>query len=132
MTDKEKEAIEILNGFDDGYTFQECTSCFKFNEKDSCCNKEKCDELRAIETVLNLIEKQQAKIKEIKKQKHNQSSLRRLNERKMRKYRTENKGLKAEIEKKDKMIDLMAEQLRTPVNSKEWVIEYYKKKVEDK
>ena len=26
------------------------------------------------------------------------------------------------------MIDLMAEDLKTPVNSKEWIIEYYKKR----
>lgn len=35
-----------------------------------------------------------------------------------------------EIEKKDKIINLMAEQLTTPVHSKEWVIDYYKNKVE--
>ena len=28
---------------------------------------------------------------------------------------------------KDKIIDLMAEQLTTPIHSKEWVKEYYKK-----
>jgi hypothetical protein len=33
----------------------------------------------------------------------------------------------AETEKKDKIIDLMAEQLTTPIHSKEWVKEYYKK-----
>ena len=37
-----------------------------------------------------------------------------------------------ELEKKDKIIDLMSEQLTTPIHSKEWVIEYYTKKVEDK
>ena len=63
----EKEAIELLKGFNDGYTFQECQTCFKFNEKDSCCNKEKCEELQAIETVLNLIEKQQAEIEKKEK-----------------------------------------------------------------
>ena len=35
-----------------------------------------------------------------------------------------------ELEKKDKIIDLMAEQLTTPVHSKEWVINYYKKEIE--
>lgn len=35
-----------------------------------------------------------------------------------------------EIEKKDKIINLMAERLTTPINSKEWVIDYYKRKVE--
>ena len=36
------------------------------------------------------------------------------------------------IEKQQTIIDLMAEQLTTPIHSKEWVIEYYIKKVEDK
>lgn len=39
--------------------------------------------------------------------------------------------LSALVVKKDKMIDLMAEDLKTPVNSKEWIIEYYKKRCED-
>lgn len=32
-----------------------------------------------------------------------------------------------ESQEKDKVIDLMAEQLTTPIHSKEWVKEYYKK-----
>lgn len=35
-----------------------------------------------------------------------------------------------EIEKQDKIIDLMAEQLTTPVHSKEWVIDFYKREIE--
>ena len=31
------------------------------------------------------------------------------------------------LKEKDKIIDLMAEQLTTPIHSKEWVKEYYKK-----
>ena len=31
------------------------------------------------------------------------------------------------LEQKDKIIDLMSEQLTTPIHSKEWVKEYYKK-----
>lgn len=37
----------------------------------------------------------------------------------------------AEIENKDKIIDLMSEQLTTPIHSKEWVKEYYERKVEN-
>lgn len=37
----------------------------------------------------------------------------------------------AEIEKKDKIIDLMSEQLTTPIHSKEWVKKYYERKVEN-
>ena len=50
-------------------------------------------------------------------------------------YVLDNMGAKlsraiAELEKKDKIINLMAEQLTTPVHSKEWVIEHYKKEIE--
>lgn len=33
---------------------------------------------------------------------------------------------------KDKIIDLMSEQLTTPIHSKEWVKEYYERKVKEK
>lgn len=39
--------------------------------------------------------------------------------------------LSALVVKKDKIIDLMANDLKTPVNSKEWIIEYYKKRCEN-
>nr|DAO29365.1 MAG TPA: hypothetical protein [Caudoviricetes sp.] len=32
---------------------------------------------------------------------------------------------------KDKIIDLMAEQLTTPIHSKEWVKEYYKRRTKE-
>lgn len=35
------------------------------------------------------------------------------------------------IEKQSKMIDLMAEQLTSPINGKEWVIKYYEDRVEN-
>lgn len=35
-----------------------------------------------------------------------------------------------ELEKKDKIIDLMADQLTTHMHSKEWVIEHFKKEAE--
>lgn len=35
-----------------------------------------------------------------------------------------------EIKKKDKIINLMAEQLTTDIHSKEWVIDYYEREVE--
>lgn len=37
-----------------------------------------------------------------------------------------------ELEEKDKIIDLMAEYLITPIHSKEWVKKYYKKLVQNK
>ena len=37
----------------------------------------------------------------------------------------------SELDKKDKIINLMAEQLATPVHSKKWVIDYFTNKVEE-
>ena len=68
----------------------------------------------AIETVLNLIQKQQAEIEDCKKCI----------------LRDEVHDYINEIKKKDKIISLMAERLTTPIHSKEWVIDYYKRKVE--
>lgn len=49
-----------------------------------------------------------------------------------------NKGTKealkifeAELEKKDRIINKMAEQLTTDIHSKEWVINYYEREVEE-
>ena len=39
---------------------------------------------------------------------------------------------KAELEKKEKAMNLMAEQLTTPKNEKKWVIEYYTKLAEER
>lgn len=40
--------------------------------------------------------------------------------------------LKEESEQKDKIIDLMSEQLTTPIHSKEWVKQYFKDKAKEK
>ena len=42
------------------------------------------------------------------------------------------KNVLALIEEKDKQIDLMSEQLTTPIHSKKWVKEYFKRKVKEK
>ena len=42
----------------------------------------------------------------------------------------EYKSIVAELEKKDKVINKMAEQLTTDIHSKEWVIDYYEREVE--
>ena len=75
-----------------------------------------------VETILNLIEKQQAEIRQYEKTLHDQI---------IKDYDMESK-LKSELEKKDKIINKMSEQLTSPIHSKEWVIEYYTKEVEDK
>lgn len=41
------------------------------------------------------------------------------------------KNILASIEEKDKQIDLMSEQLTTPIHEKKWVKEYYERKVKE-
>lgn len=42
-------------------------------------------------------------------------------------YISDLKNVLSMLEEKERIIDLMAEQLTTPIHSKEWVKEYYKK-----
>lgn len=52
------KAIEILKDMNDGYTFESCRTCSgSYNEDKCCCDKNKCDELKAIDTVVNYIER---------------------------------------------------------------------------
>ena len=73
--------------------------------------------------------------KKDKLKKHNDDLLRKLRNRvkevkKLQKYslyKEEFSRLNKKLQNKDKIIVLMAEQLTTPIHSKEWVKEYYKK-----
>jgi hypothetical protein len=46
-------------------------------------------------------------------------------------HKEENGRLRKELDKKENTINLMAEQLTTPVHSKKWVIDYFTNKVEE-
>lgn len=46
------EAIDILKSLNNGYSFSDCEVCENYNELTGICDKEKCDELIAIETVI--------------------------------------------------------------------------------
>ena len=46
-------------------------------------------------------------------------------------HKEENGRLREELDKKENTINLMAEQLTTPVHSKKWVIDYFTNKVEE-
>lgn len=124
MTEEEKKAIEILKELDVIDFFNEYSEYADFKEQRLYVD--------SIEIVLNLIQKQKEKIIEVNKKRCSQSNLRRLNERKMRKYRTENKKLKAELEKKDKIIYLMARAWKQDdERSVEEIIQYFKQKAEE-
>lgn len=71
MIEEEKKAIEVLKNMNDGYTFKDCEICDGYNEKTCKCDiqRKKCDNLKAIETILNLVEKLKKENEELKKQK---------------------------------------------------------------
>ena len=133
MTDKEKEAIEILfhlehiNGYVDLYEKNDVII------KSDILLKWK----NATKEVLNLIQTQQAEIEKLKN--NNKDLLRKLRNRvkevkkltKYSLYKKEFSTLNEHLKKKDKIIDLMAEELTTPLHSKEWVKDYYERKVEN-
>lgn len=69
-----------------------------------------------LDIVLQLIEKQQAEIETLKRD--------------FEIVDHECSRLEQEDIKKDKLINILAEQLTTPIHSKEWVIDYYKREIE--
>lgn len=96
-----------------------------------------------LDTALNLINKLHKEIDHQKEKRENQKTeLAILNEKQkdMNKLINDVKSYKGQFERqereitklqkenkeKDKQIDLMAEEITTPINSKEWVKEYYK------
>ena len=112
MSEEEKKAIEFM------FFYKEhCLNIEKKNIKNYETVNDEEFVYKNINTVLNLIEKQQ---KEIEKNKNFIDFLQSNDVKKL-----------GEIIKKDKIIDLMAEQLTTPVNSKEWIKKYYERRAED-
>ena len=88
-----------------------------------------------LETVLSMLEEKDKQIDKLKK--HNDELLRKLRNRvkevkKLEKYslyKEEFSRLNKQLQNKDKIIDLMAEQLTTPVHDKEYVKQYFENKV---
>ena len=100
----EEEAIEIMKHWVD-------------YEKENKNKINKADELIEVqETVLKLLQTKQEEIEKKKEDIQRMQELLDLSD--------------AKNVNKDKIINAMAEQLTTPVHSKEWVIDYYTKKVE--
>lgn len=145
MNDEEKERIKHL--------IERCNEC-KLN---ACITCDICwSEVQAIEKMYNLVEKQQAEIEkykillaetnvqflnsDLKTKRKNEKDLEML----YKGCQIEIETLKRDFEivdhecfrleqediKKDKLINILAEQLTTPVHSKEWVIDYYKREIE--
>ena len=114
MIDKQKEAIEYFKKRID-ICMENANICDDndFDEEATYLRKEQI----LIETVLNLIQTQQAEIEKKDKESHFiQSELDIAN---------------AKIIELKRIIDLMSEQLTTPLHSKAWVKEYYERKVEN-
>lgn len=112
------EAIDILKSLNNGYSFSDCEVCENYNELTGTCDKEKCDELIAIETVIAELDRLQK----------------------------ENKYLKEENKELEKMVELMAEEIdeidrgyndycdtktECDENCKKCIKEYFKKKASE-
>ena len=121
MTDEEKQAIEFLSFYK-----EHCLKIETENMKNG--NYETVNDegfvYKNLETVLNLIEKQQAEIRQYDKALHDQI---------IKDYDMELE-LKAEIEKKDKIIDKYISYIWTyDLNeSKEWIKNYIENEWEEK
>ena len=124
MTDKQKEAIEYFKKRID-ICMENANICDDndFDEEATCLRKEQI----LTETVVNLIQTQQAEIEHQKEKRENQKKeLSILNEKQkefnklrntVNSYKGQFKRQQVEIKKKDKIIDLMAEEL---VKAHEW------------
>lgn len=112
MSEEEKEAIEILS-------LKSITSSIEAPNYPNCIVMKK-----DLQIVLNLIETQKAEINKF--QFHLQAE-----EQQREHDMKEIDRLKGECVKKDKIIDLMADNLTSPIHDKKWVIEYYTKLAEE-
>lgn len=82
------------------------------------------EKINIIIAMLKLIKKQDQKIKQLNK---GQQSL--MKSRK--KWKNRYYKMKAENKELNKIIDLMAEQLTTPIHNKEWIKQYYENKAKE-
>lgn len=118
-----KEAINILANCIDDYVIGDfCVG--KFCPMESECKDEECPFHKSIETVLAELEKKDRQLEE------RTNRIRNL-ERECQKHFDNMMEVIQENSKKDKIINLMAEQITTPVHSKEWVMNYFEKKIEE-
>ena len=90
----------------------------KFNNDYSIDNIDK----EAIETVLSMLKEKDNRINQLE----NMNGFQSKDIKKIVDYTFE---LNKEIEQQDKIIDLMSEQLITPIHDKKWIKKYYENKV---
>ncbi len=93
--------------------------------------------VEVLKTVLSMLKEKDKTIDKLKK--HNDDLLRKLRNRikevkKLEKYslyKKEFSRLNRQLQNKDKIIDLMAEQLTTPIHDKEWIKKYFENKAKE-
>ena len=125
MTDKQKEAIDNLKNY------IECLM------EDYGYYKDIVEFRDSVEHLEKSLQTQQAEIEKLRN--NNKDLLRKLRNRvkevkqltKYSLYKKEFSTLNEHLKKKDKIIDLMAEELTTSIHSKEWVKDYYERKSEN-
>ena len=137
MTEKEKEAIDYFKD-DIEFLEQELKNPNYIGRYITIQDRE----VSYLKTILNLIEKKQKEIEDdnfclelSKKAQDIAIKVLEQKEKELEKYKILYEKALEDVTKtsnqcmdKDKIIKLMAEDLTTPINSKEWIIEYYTKK----
>ena len=115
MTKEQEEAIEILEKIDVKFFISGMTE-----QKDYIIDK--ADEVNvAIEKVLAMLKEKDNRINQLENMNEFQSK----DIKKIVDYTFE---LNKEIEQQEKIIDLMSEQLTTPIHDKKWIKKYYENK----
>lgn len=116
MTNEEKKAIETIKDLKEikwyEHAFDKGTEILSEEEKQD------------IDVILNLLEKKDNRINQLENMNEFQSK----DIKKIVDYTFE---LNKEIEQQDKIIDLMSEQLTTPVHDKEYVKQYFENKAKE-
>lgn len=137
MTKEQEEAIEYLKKhikyFEEQIKFIEATDCDYYDEELELYQ----NRVKQFNIVLSMLKEKDKIIDKLKK--HNYDLLRKLKNRvkevkKLEKYslyKKEFSRLNKQLQNKDKIIDLMAEQLTTPIHDKKWVKEYFENKAKE-
>lgn len=114
-----KIAEPLINKYKE-LDYQQCQFVIEYLLADRQCNEEYVDKLEADIDSLEKKNKRYEKYLKNKDEEHNKV---------LEFIETEKEKQQSDIEIKDKVIDLIAEQLTTPVHSKEWVKKYYENEV---
>ena len=122
MTKEQEESIEYfkkhIKYFEEQIKFIEATDCDYYDEELELYQ----NRVKQFNTVLSMLKEKDNRINQLE----NMNKFQSKDIKKIVDYTFE---LNKEIEQQDKIIDLMSEQLTTPIHDKKWIKKYYENKV---